>query len=61
MAITEALVIFLLYLFVVHPDGVSPYHYSWWSTEQDVVVLSGTRSLVALVSFFLGMGRNLHV
>ena len=61
MALTEALVTSLLYLFVVHPDGVIYYHYSWWTTEQDVVLLSWTRSLVALVSFFLGKGRRMHV
>ena len=61
MALTEVVVMALLYLLVVHPEGFRHWHYDWWESQQDVLLFSAIRSLAALVSFFLGLGRRLHM
>lgn len=60
LAMTEGAVMAVVYVLLVHPKGVKDFHYDWQRTEQDLVLFSWARSLAAVVSFFLGLGRRLH-
>ncbi len=64
MAITEAAVMPVLYVVVLREWRVPPIahiHYSWWRGEEDVLLFSWLRALTALVSFFFGLGKGLHM
>ena len=64
MALTEAAVMPVLYVAFTREWKVPPIehiHYSWWKSEEDVLLFSWLRALTSFVSFFLGLGKNLHV
>lgn len=64
MAITETVMMPVLYVIVVR-DWKLPHlkhmHYSWWKSEEDVVLFSWLRALTAFVAFLLGFGNKLHM
>ena len=64
MAFTEAVVMPVVYVIVVQDWKIPNFlhlHYSWWKSEEDIVLFSWLRALTAFVSFFFGFGTNLHM
>lgn len=64
MAITEAVVMPALYVTILHEwkvPAIKHIHYSWWTNEEDILLFSWLRALTCFVSFFLGLGKALHV
>lgn len=64
MAITEAVIMPVLYVVVLrnwNVPRIKHIHYTWGGSEEDILLFSWLRALTTFVSFFLGLGRNLHM